>query len=739
MLLKSKKQTSIEQDNALLDKVPLMRSFIIFSVSLFAIILILGSIAHLITIQPMIRENRQLYMNNLLDMVRINLEIAVNNEVAVAVQIADSPIIQSYLRDPSNEQFNTLAIEELLARRSAFASNSIFWMSVADMMFHFDNDISYLVDPNDPENYWFDLTIYNTEVYNFNINYNPELDAISLWINVPIFDENRNALGMVGTGINLSSFIEQIYYNYEGMADVFFFNQWGEVTGARDVNLIVNKDNINHVLERTDFDVMAHLPEMDSDYSLFHDSRQNFIGISSIPEIDWYLIALLPITIQDYWTPVTHFFIITIICMALIILVFNLFIYRLVKPLRAALNELFEKELKEKSLNARYEFLSRMSHEIRTPIHAILGLSDLSIKHNKDPNSIDSIMHMHQIKNSSTQLLAMVDNILDLYEIEHGKLTFQSSSFELQETMQQMYAMYKDKAQAKNQALILHGYESITERIIGDEKRVMQVLQNLISNAIKFTPEFGRIEVNVHNISQEEDKHKALVLQFSVRDNGKGIPQEKQQAIFAPFEQVDEKGERQFNGVGLGLCISKYIVEQMGGQFWLVSEPELGSIFYFTCTFAIDPHTQPMEETVNLTGKTILLVDDVELNRDMIIMMLEGSNVKIDCAHNGAEALAMFQAKPDKYDLILMDINMPIMDGLEATRLIRKIDHISARRVPIIAATANVLTHEVEKYLAHGMTDHIGKPIDMEILHTKLSSYLKSSLQCHIPTTLFDN
>jgi len=260
-----------------------------------------------------------------------------------------------------------------------------------------------------------------------------------------------------------------------------------------------------------------------------------------------------------------------------------------------------------------------------------------------------------------------------------------------------------------------------------------------LSNAVKFTPEGGSIGFNAALLGEENG---VCVLELKVTDTGIGMTPDQQARLFSPFNQADNSISRKYGGTGLGLAISKSIVEMMGGTIGVESKQGTGSVFTFTIRVkrADDDVTDVISDTSDTNqiapennlrmysgifkGKSILVAEDVEINREVIQMLLENTLVKIDYAVNGEEAVMVFSASPDKYELILMDIQMPGVDGYEATRAIRKLDFPTARTIPIIAMTANVFKEDIENCLQAGMNDHIGKPIDPETLFEKLRRYL---------------
>ena len=377
------------------------------------------------------------------------------------------------------------------------------------------------------------------------------------------------------------------------------------------------------------------------------------------------------------------------------------------------------KETAIKSSRARSEFLSRISHEMRTPMNTIVGMITLS-RNTSDIDKRDDMLEKMSI--SSDHLIKLIDDVLDMSDIEDNKLRLSCSEFSFGDMMREIINRIKPEIRAKQQTLTTDVDPSIPDMIIGDERRLSQVILNLLSNAVKFTPEQGSVQINAFALGIEAE---TLTMRIEVVDDGIGILKEQHEGLFSAFEQADGGIARKFGGAGLGLAISKYIVELMGGGISVESEPGKGSKFSFTAKAQLKAPEITDASPIPLDGKTVILADDIEINREIVIAALEDTGLQIECAENGHEVLELFTSSPEKYDLILMDINMPEMDGMEATRRIRTLRTPRGAKVPIIAMTANVLMSEVETYLAAGISDHIGKPIDFKLLLSKLYRYLK--------------
>jgi signal transduction histidine kinase/ActR/RegA family two-component response regulator len=385
-------------------------------------------------------------------------------------------------------------------------------------------------------------------------------------------------------------------------------------------------------------------------------------------------------------------------------------------------------EQAEKASQAKSDFLSNMSHEMRTPMNAVMGMARIA-KETDDPERITYCLG--KIDDAASHLLGVINDVLDISKIESGKFTLSESEFSFEKMLQRVSSVIKFKMDEKKQTFTLRREGDIPPFIIADEQRLVQVMANLLSNAVKFTPEAGHITLTLKTIT---DRSGTCVLRIDVADTGIGISQEEQKKLFRPFEQADGSISRRFGGTGLGLAISKNIVELMGGQIWVESELNQGAQFCFTVEVkkgleekpAEPAQAAPEEESIDgiFAGKRLLLADDMEINREIVAALLEDTGVTIETAANGKIAYSMVAASPDLYDLVLMDIQMPEMDGYEASRAIRKLNNPQAQNMPIIALTANVFREDIEKCLAAGMNDHIGKPLDMDDIILKLKKYL---------------
>ena len=265
---------------------------------------------------------------------RIKLEASVNGEIALALKMADSPLLKRHFLNPDEPDLRRIAFDEIAAYQQAFASKTVFWASDVDKEFYFDENNHYTIDLNNPDNYWYKMTLYETERFNFNINYNPEIQRIMLWINAPVFDSSRTPIGLVGTGIDLTNFVNTIFQNYSNKAELYFFNALGEVTGARDVRLVTNKVTIDNALGNSGKEIRERAQEIKANNVQYFSISGFEIAIGYVSALDWHIVAVLPVTLADVLNnAMTALFVAMISVIAAILVTFLLLMKWLLNPL----------------------------------------------------------------------------------------------------------------------------------------------------------------------------------------------------------------------------------------------------------------------------------------------------------------------------------------------------------------------------------------------------------------------
>lgn len=380
------------------------------------------------------------------------------------------------------------------------------------------------------------------------------------------------------------------------------------------------------------------------------------------------------------------------------------------------------KDSAEEAAKVKSEFLARMSHEIRTPMNGVLGLTYLALEHSPPPQQKT---YLEKIQASARILLGVINDILDFSKMESGKFTLERTRFSFSNMLSTVVDLFQGQAEAKHLRFTLDKGEGIPPFVLGDELRLSQVLLNLCSNAVKFT-EHGGVTLRINVLDESPD---VVWLRFSVIDSGVGMTEEQLAGLFQPFAQADTSTTRKYGGTGLGLVISKLLVEMMQGEISVKSFPNSGSTFQFSIPLekaseveagaeseSADPQNEA--EPQSLRGLRVLLVEDNEINQEIAVALLESLELQVLVAGNGAEAFSLLETSD--VDGILMDIQMPVMDGLTAARLIREKGRESIRHAPIIAMTAHAMQEDREKSLAAGMNDHLTKPIDVDELQRKL-------------------
>ena len=385
-------------------------------------------------------------------------------------------------------------------------------------------------------------------------------------------------------------------------------------------------------------------------------------------------------------------------------------------------------EVAEKASKAKTDFLSNMSHDIRTPMNAIIGITTLMKNELHQPEKLAE--HLGKLETSGRLLLGIINDILDMSRIESGKTTLNIEKTNLPQQVSQLDSIIRQQASQRRQTFTVENHVQ-HENVLADPNRLNQVLMNILSNAVKYTPQGGHIRLDVEELSHTEHYAK---YRFVVQDDGIGMSAVYQKTLFDPFTREEKSGTNRVQGTGLGMAITKSIVDLMGGTIHVESAPGKGSRFEVVLELPIDAEADKVQtasalpeedEAVSpLSGMSFLCAEDNAINAEILEMLLETKGASCTICSNGQEIVDAFASvKPGEYDMILMDVQMPVMDGLEATRRIRNGENPLGRTIPILAMTANAFLEDMQKSKEAGMDEHLSKPVDIAALEQTVKRF----------------
>ena len=490
----------------------------------------------------------------------------------------------------------------------------------------------------------------------------------------------------------------------------------GTIVASNDESLVGQDTAGNEVIQ-------AMKQHTDSRH-IFHLKKTGCYGIM-LKQRDYYIYAYLPDTEVFHNLPLNVTGVIFLYC--LIFSIFWFWGYRINlmhQKQELEKEEKFKKELliaakkAEAANRAKTEFLQRMSHDIRTPINGICGMVDMADHYADDMEK--QIEYREKVKSASHLLLEMLNDVLDMSKLESDEVMLEEIPFNLSGICEEVLVVVEQMAIEQNICIMWEENEIIHRNCIGSPAHVKRILMNILSNAVKYNKENGSIYISCRElISEQQDM---TTIEFVCRDTGIGMTDEFQKHIFEPFAQEHTGSRTKFAGTGLGMPITKKLVEKMGGTITFESEEGVGTKFVVLIPFKIDMEADQRKEQENVSEKSIkglhiLLAEDNELNMEIAEFMLQNEGADVTKAWNGQEAVELFRkSKPGEFDVILMDIMMPVMNGYEATKLIRSLDREDARMIPIIAMTANAFTEDRLRAKEAGMDEHIPKPVDVKLL-----------------------
>ena len=444
-----------------------------------------------------------------------------------------------------------------------------------------------------------------------------------------------------------------------------------------------------------------------------------------LKQCDYYIYAYLPDTEVFHNLPLSMIGVISLYC-----LMFSIFWFWTYRTNLAHRKQEQEKDEKykaelliaakkaEAANEAKTEFLQRMSHDIRTPINGIRGLVNMADHYAEDMEKQTEFRT--KVKEASNLLLELVNDVLDMSKLESGEIVLEEIPFNLSSISREVFVVIEQMAAEQNIRVVWEKKEITHRDFIGSPGYVKRVMMNILSNAVKYNKENGQIYISCVEIPSEQPE--MTTMEFVCRDTGIGMAEEFQKHIFEPFAQEHTGSRAKFAGTGLGMAISKKLVEEMGGTITFESEKGVGTTFVIRVPFKIDPDADKREEQTDASEKSIkglhiLLAEDNELNMEITEFVLQNEGADLTKAWDGQEAVELFRnSEPGEFDVILMDIMMPVMDGYEAAKMIRSLDREDAKEIPIIAMTANAFTEDRIKAKAAGMDEHVAKPVDVELL-----------------------
>ena len=537
----------------------------------------------------------------------------------------------------------------------------------------------------------------------------------------------KDAPGIVATYYYTSpEFARNYTLTIQGLLNGYSVQKDGTIIVADEGSIVASNDESLLGQNTTDNEVVQAMKKHTDSQHIYHLKKKG-IGCYGImlKQSDYYIYAYLPDNEVFHNLPLS-----VISVIFLYFLMFSIFWFWTYRTNLAHRKQEQEKDEKykeelliaakkaEAANEAKTEFLQRMSHDIRTPINGICGMVNMADHYADDMEK--QTEYRTKVKEASNLLLELVNDVLDMSKLESGEVVLEESPFNLSKIFEEVLVVIEQIAAEQNIRIVWEKKEIKHRDFIGSPRYVKRVMMNILSNAVKYNRENGQIHISCREIPSEQPE--TTTMEFVCRDTGIGMTEEFQKYVFEPFAQEHTGSRTKFTGTGLGMPITKKLVEKMGGTITFESEKGVGTTFVIQVPFKIDMDADKREEQTDVSensikGLHILLAEDNELNMEIAEFVLQNEGADVTKAWNGQEAVELFRnSKPGEFNVILMDIMMPVVNGYEATKMIRSLDREDAKKIPIIAMTANAFTEDRIKAKAAGMDEHIAKPVDVELL-----------------------
>ena len=521
---------------------------------------------------------------------------------------------------------------------------------------------------------------------------------------------------------NYNLTLQNLLKGYSKKSDgTILVSDQGSIIASNDKSLLQDSTKKNEIIQ-----ILKENKDSKHIYH-FNSKGAGYYGIM-LKQSNYYIFAYIPDSV------VFESFIVETIAITFIYLIFVLVLryishrnnlVRLAKEQereKAYQEELLRAAKKAEAANiAKTEFLQRMSHDIRTPINGIIGMVEVGDYYSKDIEKQADCRE--KIRYASNTLLELVNEVLDMSKLESGEVVLEEVGFNIDQLSDETVVILEEVAKERNIQIIREGRSIAHPYLIGSPTHVKRVLMNVLSNAVKYNRDNGSIYISYKEL--ESNKPGYSIFEFTCRDTGIGMSKEFQERIFEPFAQEHMGSRSKYVGTGLGMPIAKSLVEKMGGTIEFTSQEGVGSQFVIRIPFKIDEEhkTEAVKEatSASIEGLSVLLVEDNELNMEIAKFIIENEGANVTCATNGKEAVNIYKKSPEFFDIILMDIMMPEMDGYEATKVIRSLDS----KIPIVAMTANAFTEDKIKAKKAGMNTHLSKPLDKDTLVQVVAKFCK--------------